>query len=53
MGENSVDVAALERRIEYLSIQIERLVDQVAELTFDRLDENGFTASVANGSVTK
>lgn len=27
MGEDSVDVAALERRIEYLSVQIERLVE--------------------------
>lgn len=27
MEEDSVDVAALERRIEYLSVQIERLIE--------------------------
>lgn len=33
--------------------ETQEATSEVAELTFDHLDENGFTASVANGSVTK
>lgn len=33
--------------------ETQEATSEVAELTFNHLDENGFTASVANGSVTK